>query len=202
MVAAVPFRRELLRPWFRIVARLGGKGGEETFLDPDPKDGSIEEVITATRDGVVPVCERRGAARARPLRVFLRQQYWHGRSHNHASEDMFRLRTAQALTILPWGTTECRACALAALPPERRAAREPLSRLVSGEVDRSYSRRNTIEANQPVASDIMTVKMPYRSPYSRAAVTTNRSKPTLRISKAEVVRVIRAPSANSMTSTE
>jgi hypothetical protein len=51
MVAAVPFRRELIRPWFRIVARFGAKGGEETFLDPDPKDGSIEEVITATRDG-------------------------------------------------------------------------------------------------------------------------------------------------------
>lgn len=51
MVAAVPLRRELIRPWFRIVARFGGKGGEETFLDPDPKDGSIEEVITATRDG-------------------------------------------------------------------------------------------------------------------------------------------------------
>jgi hypothetical protein len=51
MVAAVPFRRELIRPWFRIVAKFGEKGGEETFLDPDPKDGSIEEVITATRDG-------------------------------------------------------------------------------------------------------------------------------------------------------
>ncbi len=51
MFVAVPFRRELIRPWFRIVARIGGKGGEETFLDPDPKDGSISEVITATRDG-------------------------------------------------------------------------------------------------------------------------------------------------------
>jgi len=51
MVAAVPFRREWIRPWFRIVARFGGTGGEETFLDPDPKDGSVEEVITATRNG-------------------------------------------------------------------------------------------------------------------------------------------------------
>ncbi len=51
MVMAVPLRRELIRPWFRIVARIGGKGGEESFLDPDPKDGSIEEVVTATRDG-------------------------------------------------------------------------------------------------------------------------------------------------------
>ena len=61
MVASVPFRRELIRPWFRIVARFGGKGGEETFLDPDWNERSIlnpamaekaiDEVITPTRDG-------------------------------------------------------------------------------------------------------------------------------------------------------
>ena len=51
MAAALPLRRELIRPWFRIVARTGGVGGEETFLDPDPADGSIEEVIVAKRDG-------------------------------------------------------------------------------------------------------------------------------------------------------
>jgi hypothetical protein len=44
-------RRELIRPWFRIVARTGGVGGEESFLDPDPKDFSIDEVLKATRDG-------------------------------------------------------------------------------------------------------------------------------------------------------
>ncbi len=53
MLAGIPLRRELMRPWFRIVARFGSKGGEETFLDPDPdsKDGSIAEVIHATRNG-------------------------------------------------------------------------------------------------------------------------------------------------------
>jgi uncharacterized protein (DUF2235 family) len=51
MVLALPMRRELIRPWFRIVARTGGVGGEECFLDPDPKDHSIDEVIRATRDG-------------------------------------------------------------------------------------------------------------------------------------------------------
>jgi uncharacterized protein (DUF2235 family) len=51
MVLAVPMRRELIRPWFRMVARTGGVGGEESFLDPDPKDHSIEEVLRATRDG-------------------------------------------------------------------------------------------------------------------------------------------------------
>ena len=51
MVLALPMRRELIRPWFRLVARTGSAGGEESFLDPDPKDHSIEEVLRATRDG-------------------------------------------------------------------------------------------------------------------------------------------------------
>jgi hypothetical protein len=51
MVLGLPMRRELIRPWFRIVARTGGVGGEESFLDPDPKDYSIDEVLKATRDG-------------------------------------------------------------------------------------------------------------------------------------------------------
>jgi uncharacterized protein (DUF2235 family) len=51
-VAAVPLRRELIRPWFRVVARIGGQGGEEFFLDPDFTDKFlIDETITATRDG-------------------------------------------------------------------------------------------------------------------------------------------------------
>ena len=51
MVLALPMRRELIRPWFRVVARTGAVGGEESFLDPDPKDHSIDEVMRATRDG-------------------------------------------------------------------------------------------------------------------------------------------------------
>jgi uncharacterized protein (DUF2235 family) len=51
MLAALPLRRELIRPWFRMVARIGETGGEETFLDPDPNDGSIVEVVSATRNG-------------------------------------------------------------------------------------------------------------------------------------------------------
>jgi uncharacterized protein (DUF2235 family) len=51
MVFALPMRRELIRPWFRMVARIGRVGGEEAFLDPDPKDHSIDEVIRAARDG-------------------------------------------------------------------------------------------------------------------------------------------------------
>jgi hypothetical protein len=51
MIAALPLRREWIRPWFRVVVRIGGIGGEESFLDPDPKDKSIEEVLKATRDG-------------------------------------------------------------------------------------------------------------------------------------------------------
>jgi len=49
---AVPLRREWFRPWFRVVARIGGSGGEETFLDPDFSDVHwIDERIRATRDG-------------------------------------------------------------------------------------------------------------------------------------------------------
>lgn len=52
MLSAVPLRRELIRPWFRVVVRIGGRGGEEVFLDPDTTDTHlIDEVITATRDG-------------------------------------------------------------------------------------------------------------------------------------------------------
>jgi hypothetical protein len=52
LTLAVPLRREWFRPWFRVVARFGGSGGEETFLDPDFTDVHwIDERIRATRDG-------------------------------------------------------------------------------------------------------------------------------------------------------
>jgi uncharacterized protein (DUF2235 family) len=51
LMLAVPLRRELTRPWFRLVLRYGGTGGEEVFLDPDPEDGTIEDVIKPTRKG-------------------------------------------------------------------------------------------------------------------------------------------------------
>jgi hypothetical protein len=51
LMLAVPLRRELTRPWFRLVLRYGSTGGEEVFLDPDPEDGTIEDVIRPTRKG-------------------------------------------------------------------------------------------------------------------------------------------------------
>ena len=51
LMLGVPLRRELTRPWFRLVLRYGGTGGEEVFLDPDPEDGTIEDVIKPTRKG-------------------------------------------------------------------------------------------------------------------------------------------------------
>ena len=51
LVLGVPLRRELTRPWFRLVLRYGAVGGEEVFLDPDPEDGTIEAVIRPTRSG-------------------------------------------------------------------------------------------------------------------------------------------------------
>ncbi len=65
LLVELPLRRELIRPWFRIIARLGSTGGEETFLDPDPEPKNspvakpdaaprkvrYEENIKATKDG-------------------------------------------------------------------------------------------------------------------------------------------------------
>ena len=52
MFAGIPLRRELMQPWFRIVARIGGLGGEEKFFVPDPSDKYlINEEMRARRDG-------------------------------------------------------------------------------------------------------------------------------------------------------
>ena len=51
-VVDIPLRRVLLRPWFRIIARVGETGTDEYFLDPDPDDTrSIEIPFTPHRDG-------------------------------------------------------------------------------------------------------------------------------------------------------
>jgi hypothetical protein len=52
MIAAIPLRRILLRPWFRIVARVGETGTDEYFLDPDAGDiRSVEIPLIPHRDG-------------------------------------------------------------------------------------------------------------------------------------------------------
>ena len=51
LMLSTPLRRELTRPWFRLVLRYGATGGEEVFLDPDPENGTVEEVIRPTRKG-------------------------------------------------------------------------------------------------------------------------------------------------------
>ncbi len=52
MMALVPLRRELTRPWFRVVARFGETGGEESFLDPDFADEfKINVPMPVTRNG-------------------------------------------------------------------------------------------------------------------------------------------------------
>jgi hypothetical protein len=37
-----PMRRELIRPWFRVVVRYGQTGGEEAFLDPNTRTHRID----------------------------------------------------------------------------------------------------------------------------------------------------------------
>jgi hypothetical protein len=41
----VPLRRVVLRPWFRIIGRVGAEGTDEYFMDPDrPVSGGQDEV--------------------------------------------------------------------------------------------------------------------------------------------------------------
>jgi hypothetical protein len=58
MFIAVPLRRVFLRPWFRPIARIGSKGTDEYFLDPDkptslrqPKADELDVAFRARRSG-------------------------------------------------------------------------------------------------------------------------------------------------------
>jgi hypothetical protein len=52
MILLMPLRRVLLRPWFRVIARVGETGTDEYFLDPDPTDiRSVEIPIVPNRGG-------------------------------------------------------------------------------------------------------------------------------------------------------
>ncbi|HWL92040.1 MAG TPA: DUF2235 domain-containing protein, partial [Phycisphaerae bacterium] len=42
----VPLRRVFLRPWFRIVGRVGAQGTDEYFMDPDKPTGTGPEKST------------------------------------------------------------------------------------------------------------------------------------------------------------
>jgi hypothetical protein len=45
MIAAWPLKRSYIRPWFRVVARVGPTGYYETFLDPDPQAESDDPLV-------------------------------------------------------------------------------------------------------------------------------------------------------------
>ena len=54
MTFGFPLRRDLDRPYFRVIARIGSVGTEEEFLDPDPgvRDSRrLNEIIRPNRDG-------------------------------------------------------------------------------------------------------------------------------------------------------
>jgi hypothetical protein len=45
-IAALPLKRDLIRPWFRVILRVGTTGTYEDFLDPDPNqknDDTLQE---------------------------------------------------------------------------------------------------------------------------------------------------------------
>jgi len=54
-LAALPMKRDLIRPWFRVILRIGTTGTYEDFLDPDPaksqNDDSLEEVLKPKATG-------------------------------------------------------------------------------------------------------------------------------------------------------
>jgi uncharacterized protein (DUF2235 family) len=54
MLAAWPLKRSYIRPWFRVIARVGPTGNYENFLDPDqpPAPGNIlQETFRPQRSG-------------------------------------------------------------------------------------------------------------------------------------------------------
>ncbi len=53
LIAELPLRRELTRPWLRLVGRIGGVGGEEVYFDPHqpPEDGALTSATQASRPG-------------------------------------------------------------------------------------------------------------------------------------------------------
>jgi uncharacterized protein (DUF2235 family) len=53
LTAALPLKRSLFRPWFRVIVRVGSEGIDEHFLDPDPDPNelTLEEPFTPKRGG-------------------------------------------------------------------------------------------------------------------------------------------------------
>jgi uncharacterized protein (DUF2235 family) len=55
-LTALPLKRDLIRPWFRIILRVGSTGTYEDFLDPDPRqhqaaDDTLQEGFTPKAAG-------------------------------------------------------------------------------------------------------------------------------------------------------
>lgn len=53
MYLAWPLKRTFIRPWFRVIARVGSTGNYEYFLDPDPRrtPGTLQEPFKPGRSG-------------------------------------------------------------------------------------------------------------------------------------------------------
>lgn len=54
-LATVPVKRDLIRPWFRVILRVGTTGTYEDFLDPDPTlpttDDTLQEILPPKTTG-------------------------------------------------------------------------------------------------------------------------------------------------------
>jgi hypothetical protein len=51
MLLLWPLKRSFIRPWFRVVARVGSTGNDEDFIDPDEGSTTLTEKIKPNQDG-------------------------------------------------------------------------------------------------------------------------------------------------------
>jgi len=47
-LVALPLKRDLIRPWFRMILRVGPTGTYEDFLDPDPNNAKRDDTLEET----------------------------------------------------------------------------------------------------------------------------------------------------------
>ena len=53
LIAALPMKRTMIRPWFLPIARIGSTGNDEEFLDANVEvsTSTHQEIIRARKDG-------------------------------------------------------------------------------------------------------------------------------------------------------
>ena len=77
LVALWPLKRSYIRPWFRVIARVGTTGNDEDFLDPD-EDAPTHQKVTLVgkfkpkRDGELYIYVNSAVLAGASLKKYLR----------------------------------------------------------------------------------------------------------------------------------